>query len=433
MDEILDTSVEDFEATNTTSKAKYHQKSKVWNHFTRIAPEGGSKSLKATRNHYGKEYATKTLNGISTLRKHLVKCLAHPNIEDLEYDLLHPQSHQDTNIVGFDKFDQEACRIALAKMIVIDELLFKFIEHEGFREFMSVAQPKLKMVSHTTVSKDCYRVFVHERIKLNKLFSTLGKYIGKLVETCLFNWGLENVGTITVDNATTNDVAISHLKDKKNRSFLFCGEFFYVMCSAHILNLIVKDGLGEVRASLARIRGAVKYVRRNKFKLCVEKEIIVCKSSVCLDVQTRWNSTYFMLDSALKFQKAFEKLKEDNSEFVTNLDNGAPTSEDWSKAHVIVKFLRIFYEATRKLSVLDPHYKVKYASFCFIKAYPNDSEKVHKLNALILKVMTRLFDYYKKIDSSSPRVITCLQDSMEMKFNQPIREYLEDMGTIDDE
>ncbi|XWS11645.1 hypothetical protein CRYUN_Cryun37aG0016800 [Craigia yunnanensis] len=62
-------------------------------------------------------------------------------------------------------------------MIVIDELSFKFIEHEGFREFMSVAQPKIKMVSRTIVAKDCYRVFVHERTKLKKLFSTLGSRI----------------------------------------------------------------------------------------------------------------------------------------------------------------------------------------------------------------------------------------------------------------
>ena len=41
--------------------------------------------------------------------------------------------------------------------------------------------------------------------------------------------------------------------------------------------------------------------------------------------------------------------------------------------------------------VLDPHCKVKYASFCFIEAYPNDSKKVQKLNAIILNVIdTRL-------------------------------------------
>ena len=47
--------------------------------------------------------------------------------------------------------------------------------------------------------------------------------------------------------------------------------------------------------------------------------------------------------------------------------------------------------------------------------------------------MKRLFDYYKKTDSSSPYAITCLQDSLEMEFGQPIGEYLGDMGTIDDE
>ena len=60
-------------------------------------------------------------------------------------------------------------------------------------------------------------------------------------------------------------------------------------------------------------------------------------------------------------------------------------------------------------------------------------KKMQKLNALILKVMMRLFDYYKKIDSSSHRVITCLQDSLKMEFDQPIGNYLKDMGTIDDE
>ena len=83
---------------------------------------------------------------------------------------------------------------------------------------------------------------------------------------------------------------------------------------------------------------------------CVEKERIVCKNCVCLNVQTMWNATYFMSDSTLKFQKFFEMLEKDNSEFLTNLDDGAPTFEDWSKAHVLVKFLRIFYEANRKLS-----------------------------------------------------------------------------------
>ncbi|TQD84807.1 hypothetical protein C1H46_029655 [Malus baccata] len=41
-----------------------------------------------------------------------------------------------------------------------------------------------------------------------------GNSIGKLLEVCLLEWGLENVLTITVDNASSNKVAIDYLKTK---------------------------------------------------------------------------------------------------------------------------------------------------------------------------------------------------------------------------
>ncbi|KAK2639012.1 hypothetical protein Ddye_026807 [Dipteronia dyeriana] len=53
----------------------------------------------------------------------------------------------------------------------------------------------------------------------------------------------------------------------------------------------------KCRESLARLQ---------KFKSCTEREKISLKKVLCLDVPTRWNSTYWMLESAEKFQKAFE-------------------------------------------------------------------------------------------------------------------------------
>ena len=63
--------------------------------------------------------------------------------------------------------------------------------------------------------------------------------------------------------------------------------------------------------SVARVKGVVRYVRQSparlaKFKECALVEKIQSKSSLCLDVSTRWNSTYLMLDAAQKFEKAFE-------------------------------------------------------------------------------------------------------------------------------
>lgn len=36
---------------------------------------------------------------------------------------------------------------------------------------------------------------------------------------------------------------------------------------------------------------------------------ITCKKTLCLDVSTRWNSIYLILDTAQKFQHAFERYK----------------------------------------------------------------------------------------------------------------------------
>nr|KYP38668.1 Putative AC transposase [Cajanus cajan]KYP38675.1 Putative AC transposase [Cajanus cajan]KYP38677.1 Putative AC transposase [Cajanus cajan] len=68
----------------------------------------------------------------------------------------------------------------------------------------------------------------------------------------------------------------------------------------HILSLIVKEGLKEIKDSILKIRNAVKYVKFSstrfaRFKACVEQEEISYKGLVCLDVETRWNSTYLML------------------------------------------------------------------------------------------------------------------------------------------
>lgn len=129
------------------------------------------------------------------------------------------------------------------------------------------------------------------------------------------------------------------------------------------MNLIVKDGISETSDSLTRIHNVVKYVRSSpsrsqKFHECVEQERILCKSNVCLDVSTRWNSTYFMLEVAIKFQKAFERLEEEDPQFVTDLSRGSsndpskgpPKERDWEVARVLVAFLSKFYDATRKLS-----------------------------------------------------------------------------------
>ncbi|KAJ9551947.1 hypothetical protein OSB04_015992 [Centaurea solstitialis] len=144
---------------------------------------------------------------------------------------------------------------------------------------------------------------------------------------------------------------------------------------AHIINLVVRDGLEEQCGSISRIRNAVRYVRSSparysSFKKCVDNLQIKCNRKPCLDVETRWNSTFFMLETSVKYEDAFDRLFDIDSNYISYFQdeaeddsggstrkrkrsgatNGAPTSQDWEKARNFVEYLRIFCEVTTKIS-----------------------------------------------------------------------------------
>ena len=63
-----------------------------------------------------------------------------------------------------------------------------------------------------------------------------GNTIGRVIESYLMDWGIEHVITITVDNDSSNDLAIACLKDQFPwRCRVLNNEFLYVRCSARIL------------------------------------------------------------------------------------------------------------------------------------------------------------------------------------------------------
>ena len=67
-----------------------------------------------------------------------------------------------------------------------------------------------------------------------------GEYIAKELETSLVEWGLKNVFTVTLDNASSNDTAMSFFKKK----LISWGasptrvKYLHIRCVAHILNLV---------------------------------------------------------------------------------------------------------------------------------------------------------------------------------------------------
>ncbi|XP_022894049.1 zinc finger BED domain-containing protein RICESLEEPER 2-like [Olea europaea var. sylvestris] len=226
--------------------------------------------------------------------------------------------------------------------------------------------------------------------------------IVKIIETCLLDWGIECVGTITVDNANTNDAAIVYVKNKlKNRkpddTMILGSSYLHVRCTSHIINLIVKEGLKEFNPSIDSIHNAVKYFRSSpswltKFKCCIEREKIASTKLAILDVPTRWNSTFLMLDSG--------KEKE-----------GPPTSYDWEKARKFVKFLRTFYDVTLKFSAsLSVTSNIYFHEVCKIEQILKKmGEKRNYLLSSIANSMKIKFDkYWGKVDKMNKILIVAV-------------------------
>ncbi|XP_025678841.1 zinc finger BED domain-containing protein RICESLEEPER 2-like [Arachis hypogaea] len=88
----------------------------------------------------------------------------------------------------------------------------------------------------------------------------------------------------------------------------------------------------KMHESILKIRNVVRYVRASpgrteRFKTMIKETKIMEKGTVHLDVPTRWNSTFLMHESALKFQKVFKRLGERDSEYAM-MAGGIPRSED---------------------------------------------------------------------------------------------------------
>ncbi|XP_021742409.1 zinc finger BED domain-containing protein RICESLEEPER 2-like isoform X2 [Chenopodium quinoa] len=137
------------------------------------------------------------------------------------------------------------------------------------------------------------------------------------------------------------------------------GRFLHMRCVAHIVNLVVSDGLKIVNESITRVRQAVRFIKQSpsrlvRFKKCVVEEKINSKKLLCLDVSTRWNSIFLMLDAALVFEYAFERYSEEDPHYVIELNEregkGCPTSEDWETVRRFSEFLQVFYDLTLRVS-----------------------------------------------------------------------------------
>lgn len=74
------------------------------------------------------------------------------------------------------------------------------------------------------------------------------------------------LSSVTLDNCTTNDAMVEKLLLRFNIDTLISsGKFFHMRCTAHILYLVVRDGLKVIENGVGKIRESVSYSYRSVF------------------------------------------------------------------------------------------------------------------------------------------------------------------------
>ncbi|XP_057797898.1 zinc finger BED domain-containing protein RICESLEEPER 2-like [Salvia miltiorrhiza] len=328
----------------------------------------------------------------------------------------------------------------------MSEQPFNAVENDGYTFMMSINQPQFQKISRATVKKDVINVYNLEKKKLmlalkdiNKISLTTDIWkskvqkmsymcvTGHLVDSqwqlqnrllsfiplppphggvdiydgltkCTKDWGIEHkVFTISVDNASNNDVAIRIAKEtfSRSRKSPLEGQLFHVRCTAHTLNLVVKDGLLEINKTIEDVKNSVRFInqsesRLNKFSDVVHHLGIPVKMLI-IDCPTRWNSTYEMLLEAYRVKDAFPIFaqREPSYNYCLSLD-------DWMKVKDVLDILEVFYEATHVISGVDyPTSNVYLAVIWTVKHVLNEKENhVDEFIRVMIKKMKEKFDKY---------------------------------------
>ncbi|XP_043717699.1 zinc finger BED domain-containing protein RICESLEEPER 2-like [Telopea speciosissima] len=379
---------------------KRKRRSIVWEEFEILEGKGFSDGKERAKcNRCRQIYkADSTTNGTGTLRRHILHCPKRENKGPTQMTL----GVNDGKLMLRDKkVDQVWVRDKVTRLIVRHELPLIFVEYEEFRELITYIFPDYTHITRNTQMAEILKFYNLESSRIHNLLksfngkisltsdlwtsitndgylSLTGHYIDKdwvlhkkllkfcimppphtginiceMVSKILSEWGIDRkLFSITLDNATSNFSFVELLKKNLNlKNALLCkGEFFHNRCCAHILSLIVQDGLKHIDKSVALIRSSIAYVkgsqaRKMKFLDIYKQLSLPSSKGLHGDVTTRWNSTYIMLNSALFYRKAFENLGLVEDNYKT-----CPDSDQWLKIEKLMDFLHPFYEITVLLS-----------------------------------------------------------------------------------
>lgn len=190
--------------------------------------------------------------------------------------------------------------------------------------------------------------------------------------------------SMTTDNAKSMIAAKEILSRQLNQPILTC------RCIAHIINLIVKNNLlqskliTDARSLALSIKSSPKTKNALKSKVSPNNKKFV---TVKIDVPTRWNSTYIMINSIIE-----------NEEIITGTDDiDVFTKNDWARLKTLGTILKPFYDLTTAASTSE--YPLVGMLYTIIEAIKTTVKNVSAYDKKMSQGMIQTCDkYFSNID-----------------------------------
>ncbi|KAL5572837.1 hypothetical protein UlMin_022435 [Ulmus minor] len=338
--------------------------STVWAHFKR---QKIGDDMKAICNYCSKKLSAGSGNGTSHLRTHVNRCLMKGQ-KDIKQSLLNLARKGDETIkLETYNFDPTISRNELRDMIILHDDILKFYNAEKDIVLKMLEKNRSRigittdMWTSSTQKKQYMVITAHYLDDSWTLKNRIIRFVyvpsphnaeslTNILLECMMDWNIDrNLSTLTLENATTNDAMVDKVKARLQHpsgSLLLNGDLFHMRCAAHILNLIVKEGFKNIENGIEAIRTSVSFwivtpKRKEKFEEAARQLNIGSGKSLELDLPTRWNSTYLMLEVALIYKTVFARLKQREPQY-----KFLPSEHDWVMAKEMCERLSPFYKAT---------------------------------------------------------------------------------------
>ncbi|XP_023745566.1 zinc finger BED domain-containing protein RICESLEEPER 3-like [Lactuca sativa] len=302
-------------------------------------------------------------------------------------------------------FNVDTSRKDLAEMIIVHEYPLSIVENHGFRKFVGGLQPLFKVPFRNTIKGDIKSIYDYERDKTMSLLAKNKSKIAVTTDMWTSNHKKRVYGTHNTFCRSKLELAKQNYEKLPLKSLMMNGDLFHMHCCAHILNLIVQDGLSLIKFEIERIRESVAFwsaspKREQNFVTAVKQLGIPYSKKLILDCKMRWNFAFLMLSVAISYKEVFDRIGYSLREWTESIEEIREMADQMvSKFN---KYWSVIHGIMGMAAVLDPRYKLKFVELLLPMLYGEEKTKIEFQN--LGGFVKTLFQEYESSNASKKRM-----------------------------